>query len=93
MTNYNAYIHSTKAFGGKPLRRREVDMDFSGYVAELLAKATSQNKLDQAPRQGREGRVAADPALLGRAGQELRIQKRPARQRDRAAMRSIRAAG
>jgi monoamine oxidase len=48
MTNYNAYIHSTKAFGGKPIRRREIDMDFSGYVAELLAKATSQNKLDQA---------------------------------------------
>ncbi|HXS05456.1 MAG TPA: FAD-dependent oxidoreductase [Rhizomicrobium sp.] len=48
MTNYNAYIHSTKAFGGKPLRRREVDMDFSGYVAELLAKATSQNQLSGA---------------------------------------------
>ncbi len=47
MTNYNAYIHSTKAFGGKPIRRREIDGDFSGYVAELLAKAASQNKLDQ----------------------------------------------
>lgn len=47
MTNYNAYIHSTKAFGGKPQRYREIDMDFSGYVAELLAKATSQDKLDQ----------------------------------------------
>ena len=37
-----------KAFGGKPIRRREVDMDFSGYVAELLAKATSQNQLSGA---------------------------------------------
>src|SRR5262249_47525089 len=48
MTNYNAYIHSTKAFGGKPIRRREIDMDFSGYVAELLAKATSQSQLSGA---------------------------------------------
>ena len=48
MTNYNAYIHSTKAFGGKPIRRREIDIDFSGYVAELLAKATAQDKLDAA---------------------------------------------
>ena len=46
-TNYNAYIHSTKAFAGKPKRYREIDMDFSGYVAELLAKAASQNRLDQ----------------------------------------------
>ena len=46
MTNYNAYIHSTTAFGGKPKRRREIDMDFSGYASELLAKATSQDKLD-----------------------------------------------
>ncbi len=48
MTNYNAYIHSTKSFGGKPIRRREIDMDFSGYVAELLAKATTKDKLDVA---------------------------------------------
>jgi monoamine oxidase len=48
MTNYAAYIHSTKAFGGKPIRRREIDGDFSGYVAELLAKATAQDKLDAA---------------------------------------------
>ncbi len=48
MTNYAAYIHSTNAFGGKPIRRREIDGDFSGYVAELLAKATAQDKLDAA---------------------------------------------
>jgi monoamine oxidase len=47
MTNYNAFIHSTKAFGGKPIRRREIDMDFSGYVAELLAKATTKDKLEK----------------------------------------------
>jgi monoamine oxidase len=46
MVNYNTYIHSTKAFGGKPKRRREIEMDFNGYVAELLAKASSQRQLD-----------------------------------------------
>jgi len=46
--NYAAYIHSTKSFGGKPQRYREVHADFNGYVAELLAKSTRQNALDQA---------------------------------------------
>jgi len=46
--NYNAYIHSTKAFGGQPQRYRHVNADFNGYVAELLAKSTRQNALDQA---------------------------------------------
>lgn len=45
-TNYAAYVHSDKAFGGKPKRYREVQADFNGYVAETLAKATSQNRLD-----------------------------------------------
>ena len=47
-SNYNAYVHSTKAFGGKPQRFRHVYTDFNGYVAELLAKSTRQSALDQA---------------------------------------------
>jgi monoamine oxidase len=47
-SNYNAYVHSTKAFDGKPQRFRHVQADFQGYVAELLAKSTRQNALDQA---------------------------------------------
>ena len=46
--NYNAYIHSTKAFGGKPQRFRHIQADFQGYAAELLAKSTRQNALDGA---------------------------------------------
>ena len=46
MVNYNAYVHSTRAFGGKPKRHREIASDFDGYIAETLAKAASQNKLD-----------------------------------------------
>jgi monoamine oxidase len=44
--NYNAYLHSSSAFGGKPQRFREVKADYQGHVAELLAKATRQNALD-----------------------------------------------
>jgi monoamine oxidase len=44
--NYNAYLHSTRAFGGKPQRFREIKADYQGHVAELLAKATRQNALD-----------------------------------------------
>ncbi len=44
--NYNAYLHSSQAFGGKPQRFREVKADFHGHVAELLAKATRQDALD-----------------------------------------------
>src|SRR5437868_5030365 len=46
--NHNAFVHSSRSYGGKPRRYREVDADFNGHVAELLAKATSQGKLDEA---------------------------------------------
>jgi monoamine oxidase len=46
--NYNAYLHSSRAFGGKPRRYREIKADYQGHVAELLAKATQQNALDAA---------------------------------------------
>ena len=44
--NHNAYVHSPKAFGGKPQRLRHVLADYQGGIAELLAKAASQDKLD-----------------------------------------------
>lgn len=43
--NYNAYVHSTKQFGGKPQRFRHVFADYQGYVGELLAKATKKGAL------------------------------------------------
>jgi monoamine oxidase len=45
--NTNAYLHARNAYGGKPQRYRHVQADFNGYVAELLAKAVSQRKLDE----------------------------------------------
>jgi len=44
--NYNAYLHSSRAFGGRPRRFREIKADYQGQVAELLAKATQQSALD-----------------------------------------------
>jgi monoamine oxidase len=46
--NYNAYIHSSQHFDGKPQRFREVQADLHGHIAELLAKSTAQGKLDEA---------------------------------------------
>lgn len=44
--NYNAYLHSSRAFDGKPRRFREVKADYQANVAELLAKVTRQHALD-----------------------------------------------
>ena len=46
--NHNAFLHSSAAFNGRPQRIREIKSDFQGQVAELLAKATQQSKLDEA---------------------------------------------
>jgi len=46
--NHNAVLHSSNAFGGRPQRIREIKADFQGQIAELLAKAAGQNKLDEA---------------------------------------------
>ena len=44
--NYNAYMHASKAFDGKPQRYRTIDADYRGTVSELLAKAVNQGALD-----------------------------------------------
>ncbi len=54
--NHNAYLHAAGAFGGKPVRFREIQADFHGGVAELLAKAVGEHKLDDV--------VTADDAAL-----------------------------
>jgi monoamine oxidase len=46
--NYNAVLHASRAFGGQPQRIRTIKADFHGAVAELLAKVTTQGKLDEA---------------------------------------------
>src|SRR5579871_6442277 len=46
--NHNAYLHTTRAFGGVPQRIRAVKADFQGQVSELLAKVAMQGRLDEA---------------------------------------------
>jgi monoamine oxidase len=45
--NYNAYVHSRNALGGKPQRVRHVMADFMGHIAELLAKAENAGALSE----------------------------------------------
>jgi len=45
--NFNAYVHDTEAFGGRPQRFKEIDADFRGGISELLAKVADQGKLDR----------------------------------------------
>jgi monoamine oxidase len=44
--NYNAYLHSRRAYGGVPQRFRHVEADFNGHVAELLGKSLNKHALD-----------------------------------------------
>lgn len=44
--NHNAFLHSSKAFGGKPQRVRDIKIDFQGHVSELLAKVAHTGKLE-----------------------------------------------
>lgn len=45
--NNNAYLHSTSAFDGRPIRYREINTDYRGHIAELLSKVTDQGALDE----------------------------------------------
>ncbi|HLS67882.1 MAG TPA: flavin monoamine oxidase family protein [Kiloniellales bacterium] len=44
--NHNAFLHSSKAFGGKPQRVRQIKTDLQGHVSELLAKVTKKGRLE-----------------------------------------------
>ena len=44
--NRGAYIHSQSAFGGQPVRAREVITAMRGNIAELLAKSINAGALD-----------------------------------------------
>ncbi len=44
--NNNAWLHDPNAFGGTPQRYREIQADFHGAVAEMLAKTVDQGRLD-----------------------------------------------
>jgi monoamine oxidase len=63
--NRNAYFQSDRAFDGKPVRARQFISDTRGYIAELLAKAVSQNALDATLSAEDRQRVLAMAANFG----------------------------
>jgi monoamine oxidase len=44
--DYNAWVHDTNAFGGKPVRFRQYLADARGFIAELSSKAINASALD-----------------------------------------------
>jgi monoamine oxidase len=44
--NRNAWVHDDAAFGGRPVRYRELAADARGFMAELLAKGLDPQSLD-----------------------------------------------
>ena len=89
-TNYKAYIHNSKAFGGKPQRYRTVKADYQGHVAELLAKATHAKALDAAVSAEDQERLLESLKQWGALDKNYRYVKGLIRARC-AATRSIRA--
>jgi monoamine oxidase len=77
MGNYNAYLHSPDAFGGKPQRFREVNADYQGHVAELLAKVVKGKQLDAQVSTEDQERLLESLREWGALDRELRYAKSP----------------
>ena len=75
--NYNAYLHRTKAFGGKPQRFRTIKADYHGHVAELLAKTVQSKKLDAAVTAEDQERLLGLAARVGSARRQLPLRGGP----------------
>jgi monoamine oxidase len=70
-TNGNAFVHSRKAYGGKPQRYREVANDMIGHISELLAKAADAQQLDRVLTSEDRDRLIAMLRGLGRLDDKL----------------------
>ena len=79
--NYNAYLHSSQAFGGKPRRYREIKADYQGHVAELLAKATQQHALDAAVSKEDQEKLLESLREWGALDQNYALRREPGEQR------------
>lgn len=75
--NFNAYLHSATAFGGKPQRYRHIRADYQGHVAELLAKAAQQTQLDQTMTKEDAERLLESLRHVGRLDKQFRYTASP----------------
>ncbi|NKJ00728.1 flavin monoamine oxidase family protein [Novosphingobium sp. SG707] len=58
--NHNAMVHRKDAFGGKPQRYKELAVDFTGHVSELLGKSLNAGALDSTvSKEDKEKLIAA----------------------------------
>jgi monoamine oxidase len=73
--NYNAYVHSTNAYGGKPQRFRHVQSDYQGHVAELLAKCVRAEQMDAGLTQEDLERLLESLRAWGALDGEFRYRK------------------
>ncbi len=79
--NHNAYLHGSKAFGGKPQRLRTVKADYDGHIAELLAKATQSHALDAEVSAEDQAILLASLRSSGALDKNYRFVKGPGEQR------------
>ena len=75
--NHNAYLHSQRAFGGKPQRMREIAADFNGSIDELLAKVVQQHQLDQPLDNDDQARLLDALREMGALDREYRLRAGP----------------
>ncbi|HKE47856.1 MAG TPA: flavin monoamine oxidase family protein [Rhodanobacteraceae bacterium] len=76
-TNFNAYLHSKNAFGGKPQRYRHVHADFQGHVSELLGKAINRGQLDEDVNVEDREKLFDALRMYGYLDKDLRYAKSP----------------
>ncbi|EDX85966.1 amine oxidase, flavin-containing superfamily [Synechococcus sp. PCC 7335] len=70
--NRATYFQDDKAFGGQPILNRRVVNDSRGYISELLAKAISQNSLDQEVSDLDQERLMSFVKSFGSLGDDYR---------------------
>lgn len=76
--NYNAYVHSTKAFGGVPQRYRHIQADYLGHVSELMAKAVNKDALSNSVSKEDAEMLLASLRNLGALDKDYRYVAGPA---------------
>ncbi|MBD3884833.1 flavin monoamine oxidase family protein [Phormidium tenue FACHB-886] len=70
--NRGAYFQDDNAFAGQPILNRQVVNDSRGYIAELLAKAISQQSLDQEVSADDRDRLLEMVKSFGKLGDDYR---------------------
>ena len=85
--NHNAFLHSTKAFGGKPQRIREIKADFEGGDRRTAGQGDPARRARRSRVERGSGDIAGGAARARRPRQRFSLPGRRGRRRTSAAMR------